>query len=267
MEDAHRADDGCGMEALAGKTARVPPMQAACAVRGGGDRGQDGGGLERAVSCGVRHHGPAGRAQRDSRSATNCAKCAPRRISASPARITRWRDTGTLVMMASPEEARLVSLLPPAHIAVVPRERILTGLDELFTILPHPADADQFDGADHGPEPHGGYRADPGPRRTRSGADYSGHRWVNRFFWPEWRAFPPNYALPIEGLLNSPGRLLRACRRNSVSSHLLVGLRAEIQRERSSRDGYTPERGGDCRADRQTPLGDPPHAGTRQTFW
>jgi L-lactate utilization protein LutC len=48
-------------------------------------------------------------------------------------------DTGTLVMLASPAEARLVSLLPPAHLAVVPKERILTGLDELFTILPDPA--------------------------------------------------------------------------------------------------------------------------------
>jgi L-lactate dehydrogenase complex protein LldG len=50
-------------------------------------------------------------------------------------------DTGTLVMIASPHEQRLVSLLPPAHIAVVPKDRILTGLDELFTILPLPADA------------------------------------------------------------------------------------------------------------------------------
>jgi L-lactate dehydrogenase complex protein LldG len=48
-------------------------------------------------------------------------------------------DTGSLVMLSSPQEARLVSLLPPAHIAVVPRERILTGLDELFTVLPNPA--------------------------------------------------------------------------------------------------------------------------------
>jgi L-lactate utilization protein LutC len=50
-------------------------------------------------------------------------------------------DTGSLVMISSPREARLVSLLPPAHIAVVPRDRILTGLDELFSILPNPADA------------------------------------------------------------------------------------------------------------------------------
>jgi L-lactate utilization protein LutC len=49
-------------------------------------------------------------------------------------------DTGTLVMLSSPREARLISLLPPAHIAVVPSERILSGLDELFTILPNPAE-------------------------------------------------------------------------------------------------------------------------------
>jgi L-lactate dehydrogenase complex protein LldG len=49
-------------------------------------------------------------------------------------------DTGTLVMLSSPEEARLISLLPPAHLAIVPRDRILTGLDELFLLLPRPAE-------------------------------------------------------------------------------------------------------------------------------
>jgi L-lactate dehydrogenase complex protein LldG len=48
-------------------------------------------------------------------------------------------DTGTLVMISSAREARMISLLPPAHVAVVPRGRILTGLDELFSILPNPA--------------------------------------------------------------------------------------------------------------------------------
>ena len=48
-------------------------------------------------------------------------------------------DSGTLVMMAGPDEARVISLLPPEHIAVVPRERILTGLEELFTLMPYPA--------------------------------------------------------------------------------------------------------------------------------
>ncbi|HEY3841219.1 MAG TPA: lactate utilization protein [Bryobacteraceae bacterium] len=49
-------------------------------------------------------------------------------------------DTGSLVMIASPEEARLVSLLPPAHIAVVPASKLLTGLDELYSLLPKPAE-------------------------------------------------------------------------------------------------------------------------------
>ena len=49
-------------------------------------------------------------------------------------------DTGTLVMLASPQEARLISLLPPVHIAIVDHERLLTGLDELLSILPRPAE-------------------------------------------------------------------------------------------------------------------------------
>lgn len=49
-------------------------------------------------------------------------------------------DTGSLVMIASPDDARLISLLPPVHIAIVPANRILTGLDELYTLIPRPAD-------------------------------------------------------------------------------------------------------------------------------
>lgn len=47
-------------------------------------------------------------------------------------------DTGTLVILSSSEEARMISLLPPVHLAVIPRDRILTGLDELFTLVPRP---------------------------------------------------------------------------------------------------------------------------------
>jgi len=47
-------------------------------------------------------------------------------------------DTGTLVLLSSAEEARMISLLPPMHLAVISRDRILTGLDEPFTLLPHP---------------------------------------------------------------------------------------------------------------------------------
>jgi L-lactate utilization protein LutC len=48
-------------------------------------------------------------------------------------------DTGTLVMLSAPNEARMISLLPPAHVAVLPAERILSGLDEMFAIVPDPA--------------------------------------------------------------------------------------------------------------------------------
>jgi len=48
--------------------------------------------------------------------------------------------TGTLVMLSSQNEARLISLLPPAHIAIFPKSRLLANLDELLSILPRPAD-------------------------------------------------------------------------------------------------------------------------------
>jgi L-lactate dehydrogenase complex protein LldG len=49
--------------------------------------------------------------------------------------------TGTLVLLSDNEEQRLVSLLPPAHLAVIPASRILANLDELFVRLPLPADS------------------------------------------------------------------------------------------------------------------------------
>jgi len=49
-------------------------------------------------------------------------------------------ETGSLVMLSSPHEARLVSLLPPVHVAVIPRSRLLANLDELLTVIPKPAD-------------------------------------------------------------------------------------------------------------------------------
>jgi L-lactate dehydrogenase complex protein LldG len=49
-------------------------------------------------------------------------------------------ETGSLVMLSSFNEARLVSLLPPAHIAIFPRSLILANLDQLLSMLPRPAD-------------------------------------------------------------------------------------------------------------------------------
>ncbi len=49
-------------------------------------------------------------------------------------------DTGTLVLLSSQLEARMISLLPPVYIAIVERQRLLTSLDELLTVLPRPAE-------------------------------------------------------------------------------------------------------------------------------
>ena len=48
-------------------------------------------------------------------------------------------DTGTLVFLAGPGSPRMISLLPPIHIAVIGLDQVLTGLDELFTLVPNPA--------------------------------------------------------------------------------------------------------------------------------
>jgi len=48
-------------------------------------------------------------------------------------------DTGSLVFLSESHESRLISLLPPCHVVILAREKILSGLDELFTIIPHPA--------------------------------------------------------------------------------------------------------------------------------
>jgi L-lactate dehydrogenase complex protein LldG len=45
-------------------------------------------------------------------------------------------DTGTLVLLSEP---RLVSLLPSRYIAIIERDKIISGLDELFQRVPQPA--------------------------------------------------------------------------------------------------------------------------------
>ncbi len=49
-------------------------------------------------------------------------------------------QTGTLVMRANSQEARLVSLLPPLHVAVVRKEQLIVDLDELLTKIPKPVE-------------------------------------------------------------------------------------------------------------------------------
>jgi L-lactate dehydrogenase complex protein LldG len=50
-------------------------------------------------------------------------------------------ETGTFVMLSSAQEARLISLLPPVHVAVFPQSRILANLDQLLAVIPKPSDA------------------------------------------------------------------------------------------------------------------------------
>jgi L-lactate dehydrogenase complex protein LldG len=47
--------------------------------------------------------------------------------------------TGTFVMLSSPKEARLISLLPPMHVAVFPQSKIIANLDQLLSLVPKPA--------------------------------------------------------------------------------------------------------------------------------
>ncbi len=49
-------------------------------------------------------------------------------------------QTGTIVLRATAQEPRLISLLPPVHIAVVPQDRLLTNLDEMLSMIPRPVD-------------------------------------------------------------------------------------------------------------------------------
>ena len=44
-------------------------------------------------------------------------------------------DTGSVVLAAGPDEPRARSLLPPVHVSLLERDRILPGLAELFTAV------------------------------------------------------------------------------------------------------------------------------------
>ncbi|MGE3524242.1 MAG: lactate utilization protein C [Candidatus Dadabacteria bacterium] len=44
-------------------------------------------------------------------------------------------DTGSLVLISSPDKPRGVSLIPPVHLAIVRKENILRGIGELFGLL------------------------------------------------------------------------------------------------------------------------------------
>jgi L-lactate utilization protein LutC len=126
------------LEALAAKTARVASPSEAAAYVAGVLAGRDAvaSNARFLADCGI--PALAGVRTGFTDSAALRAACAKAAVGITSADYA-LADTGTLVMIASPREARLVSLLPPVHLAVVPATRLLTGLDELFTVVPDPA--------------------------------------------------------------------------------------------------------------------------------
>ncbi len=138
MED-RIASMRASIEALAGRTARAAAPQDACALVAEAIAGKSAvtSNSPYLAECGITRL-PGVRSGITDRDELRAA-CAAADVGITSADYA-LADTGALVMIASPQEARLISLLPPAHIAVVPKDRILTGLGELFTILPNPAE-------------------------------------------------------------------------------------------------------------------------------
>ena len=87
-------------------------------------------------------------------------------------------DPGALVMVSSAEEEQLVSLLPPRHIAVVSAERVLSDLGRAVSYRAGSRRADEFDGVDRRPEPHGRHRDDSDPRGARPPRSLASGRWL-----------------------------------------------------------------------------------------
>ncbi len=79
---------------------------------------------------GVEHSFPDAAARREA-----CARCD---IGISSATYS-LADTGTMVMFAKPSEPRLISLLPPIHVALIPASSILAGLEDLLARVADPA--------------------------------------------------------------------------------------------------------------------------------
>jgi L-lactate dehydrogenase complex protein LldG len=50
-------------------------------------------------------------------------------------------DTGSIALLSSPQEPRLLSLLPPVHVAIVHQARLLNNLDEMLSLNPRPVDS------------------------------------------------------------------------------------------------------------------------------
>lgn len=132
------ADLRRAVEALAGRTHRAASPREACGLVSAELHGRDAVASNSPflATCGIPSLTGVRTGIRDAAELREaCASAAVGITSADYA----LADTGSLAVLSSPAEARMISLLPPAHIAVVPADRILSGLDELFSVLPNPA--------------------------------------------------------------------------------------------------------------------------------
>jgi hypothetical protein len=126
------------VDALAGKTYRADRPSTLAATSPPPSR-ENRSRIQRAPACRVRHHTLPNVRSGFYEGASLREACASAGSGITSADYA-LADTGTLVMLASPQEARLISLLPPVHIAVVASARVLTSLDELLSLLPRPAE-------------------------------------------------------------------------------------------------------------------------------
>ena len=92
-------------------------------------------------------------------------------------------ETGSAVIVARQGASRLVSLLPPVHVAIVERGQALPSLDELFALLRErygAADFESYMNIITGPEPLRRYRVPTRNRRPRPRRGAHGDRGVAR---------------------------------------------------------------------------------------
>jgi len=127
------------LDKLAGKTCDAASRDEACAYAAAliGDRRAVASNAPLLESCGITRLAgvESGFTERE----PLIAACREARVGITGADYA-LADTGSLVLFSSFEEARVISLLPPVHLAFVSRGRLLTGLDELLTLLPHPSE-------------------------------------------------------------------------------------------------------------------------------
>ena len=128
-------------------------------------------------------------------------------------------ETGTCVIIPRRGVSRLVSLLPPVHVAIVERGQVLPSLDELFTLR-----RDDFIRGDFGsymnlitgPEPDGGHRVHnrhrcPRPRRGPHGSCRVGESCLSL----SGRAPPGSASSPARSRLRSALRRVLTTHRGS----------------------------------------------------